>query len=133
MLISILVFSFNSAAGMASSYDITIAEAQIQNFNSNFEKNTEGDVEIQNIITMVYFAKDYNSKNDLTKDDSRYISVMLERRELTQVKETELINIMTDDSNLFVDPKDKTTHQKYRCQVEYNNEGRVQKVVCTKL
>lgn len=132
MLISILVFSFNSAAGLASSYDLTIAEAEIQKFNNNFEKNTEGDVEIQNIITMVYFAKDYNTKNLLEKNDSRYISIVLDRKELTEKKDTELINIMTSDEYLFADQNDKTIHQKYQCNIEYNDEGRVQKVVCTK-
>ena len=132
MLISILVFSFNSAAGLASSYDLTIAEAEIQKFNSNFEKNIEGDVEIQNIITMVYFAKDYNTKNLFAQNDTRYISIVLERKELTEKKDSELINIMTSDEYLFDNQKDKTKHQKYQCNIEYNDEGRVQKVVCTK-
>ena len=131
MLISILVFSFNSAAGVASKYDLTISEAQIQKFNSNFVKNIEGDVEIQNIITMAYFAKDYNTKNELTKNDSRYISIILEKDELSQKNETDLINIMKNDSYLFSN-KEKTIRQKYNCKIEYDKEGRVQKVICTK-
>ena len=131
MLISILVFSFNSAAGLASTYDLTIAQAEIQKFNNNFEKNSEGDAEIQNIITMVYFAKDYNEKNDLKKDDSRYISIKIGKDDLTLKKESELIAMMSSDEYLFSDST-KTIHQKYNCTIVYNTQGLVQSVSCTK-
>ncbi len=131
MLISILVFSFNSAAGLASTYDLTIAQAEIQKFNNNFEKNSEGDAEIQNIITMVYFAKDYNQKNELTKDDSRYISIKIGNSDLTLKKESELINMLSSDEYLFADST-KTVHQKYNCAIKYNDAGLVQSVICTK-
>ena len=80
---------------------------------------------------MAYFAKDYNTKNELTKNDSRYISIILEKDELSQKNETDLINIMKNDSYLFSN-KEKTIKKKYNCKIEYDKEGRVQKVICTK-
>lgn len=41
-LISILVFSFNSAANLAISYDTSVADSALQRFNNNFVKNDIG-------------------------------------------------------------------------------------------
>lgn len=135
MLISVLIFSFYSAANLATSYDSNIADGALQSFNSNFEKNAVGEIEIQNIITMAHFAKDYNTRNEYQKGDNSYITVVLEREELTNKTDEELINIMADNTFAKNDngTEDKTKFQKYKCEVEYNAEGRIQKVTCKKV
>ena len=135
MLISVLVFSFQSAANLATSYDTSIAEGSLQSFNSNFEKNAVGEVEIQHIITMAHFAKDYNTRNEYKKGERLYITVILERTELTDKTDEELINIMTENTFAKNDDgtEDRTEFQKYKCEVEYNDEGRIQKVTCKKV
>lgn len=84
---------------------------------------------------MAHFAKDYNIRNGYEKGSSLYISVFLERTELTNKTDKELVDIMTE--NTFArtadDKEDRTTIQKFTCDIEYNAEGRVQKVTCKKV
>ena len=84
---------------------------------------------------MAHFAKDYNTRNEYEKGSTLYISVFLERTELTDKTDQELVDIMT--ANTFArtddDKEDRTTLQKFICEIEYNNEGRVQKVTCKKV
>ena len=134
MLLSILVFSFNSASGVATSYNMTIEDTMIQNFNNDFLKNAEGDVEIQDIITMVNLAKDYNTKNDLKYGDSRYISIVLNNIELTIKTDKDIINnILTNNQYIFFDGNPKKEYQKYKCNVKYDKDGKIKAVICKKI
>ena len=131
MLVSIIVFSFNSAAGVATSYDKTLEQAVIESFNNNFEKNTENEVLIQNIVTMAYFAKDYNQKNDLKFGDTRYILVKIDNTKLTECTNQELIEILQNKEYVFKNKDNPSEgYRTYKCKIEYDNEGRVSKVTC---
>lgn len=131
MLVSIIVFSFNSAAGLATSYDKTLEQAVIESFNSNFEKNTEGEVGIQNIITMAYFAKDYNEKSMFEPNDKRRISVILAGEDLAKLNNKELIEKMQNKEYIFKNKGDpKEGYRTYKCIIKYDKEGRVNKVTC---
>lgn len=133
MLISILVYSFHSAANLATSYDTNVADGALQRFNDNFVKNSSGGtVEIQDIITMVHFAKDYNTRNGYEKGSSQYITVKLNNKELTDKTDEDLIEVMTN--NTFVKNNDNTENkerlQQYECEITYDEEGRVNEVIC---
>lgn len=84
---------------------------------------------------MTHFAKDYNTQNEYEKGSSLYISVFLDRVELTDKADEELINIMTE--NTFVKNDDGTENttefQKYKCEYAYGDDGRIQKVTCKKV
>ena len=133
LLISTLVYSFNSAANLATSYDTSIADSALQKFNSNFEKNAiGGEIKIQDIITMVHFANDYNKKNLAVKGDSLYISVKLEGKLLTadnpeKSNEDELIEYLKDEEDKYIFAKDESgktnekEFQKYICELTYEN------------
>lgn len=142
LLVSLIVISFNGAADLAKSYDSRISASSLQAFNSNFEKYTDGEVDIQSIITMTHFAKDYNSKNELKKGDSIYISVICEGETgkivaLDEKTDDELLAFMQE--NTFAKDEagneDKTIFQKYKCQkIEYNeNTGTVTKITFKKV
>lgn len=137
LLVTIIIVSFNGAADLAKSYDSRISATSLQAFNSNFEKYTDGDVDIQAIITMTHFAKDYNTKNELTKDDSIYISVVCDNKALEEKTDDELIAFMQENTFLKDDAgkEDKTTFQKYTCKsIEYNeNTGTVTKITFKKV
>lgn len=106
LLLSVLVISFNGAAELAKSYDTSIAETSLQSFNNNFEKYTLGNVDIQSIITMTHFAKDYNTKNELTKNDAIYISVKCNGKNLDEMSDKELIEFMQANS-FYIEKTDK--------------------------
>lgn len=132
LLVGIIVISFNGAADLAKTYDSKISTTSLQAFNNNFEKYLEGEVDIQEIITMTYFAKNYNTQNELDESDSIYISVECENiRNLEKKTDNQLIEFMKE--NTFVE-EDNTTFQKYICKsVEYNEEtGTITKITFKK-
>lgn len=137
LLLSVLVISFNGAADLAKSYDSSIAETSLQTFNNNFEKYTLGEVDIQSIITIAHFAKDYNTKNELTKHDAIYITVECDGKDLDEMTDTELIEFM--QANTFykddTGKEDATKYQTFICKtIEYNeNSNRVNKITFKKV
>ena len=140
LLISVLVYSFYSAANLASSYDTSIADSDIQNFNSNFEKNAiGGKIQLQDIITMAHFANDYNKKNGAKLGDTLYISVYIRSKLITakdpeKSNEAELIDdYIKKDEWLYVEGSNKQEFQKYDCKIEYDDTGRVKTVICEKV
>jgi len=58
----------------------------LQKFNNNFEKYVGMEIRLQDVITMAYFANDYNTRNELDWGDTQYISVELEGTILTTKK-----------------------------------------------
>lgn len=142
LLLSVLIVSFNGAADLAKSYDTSIATTSLQAFNHNFEKYTLGEVNIQSIITMTHFAKDYNTENELTKGDSIYISVICDGQSLELMSDKELIDYMQENS-FYIDktdadgnvvykkgPDGNLIKKNYVCKsIQYNdNTNRVTKV-----
>lgn len=128
LLLSVLVISFNGAADLAKSYDTSIATTSLQAFNNNFEKLTQGEVDIQSIITLTHFVKDYNTKNDLTKNDAIYISVVCDSKKLDEMTDTELIDFM--QANTFYTnsegKQEGAKKQTFECKsIEYNENTKM--------
>ena len=137
LLLSVLVIAFNGAADLAKSYDDSVSSTSLQAFNNNFEKYTLGPVDIQSIITMTHFAKDYNTKNNLVKGDSIYISVVCERKALEEKTDEELIQFMQENTFVLDDKgnEDRTQFQQFICKsIEYNEgTGTVTKITFEKM
>ena len=137
LLLSVLVVAFNGAADLAKSYDDSLSTTSLQAFNNNFEKYTSEPVDIQSIITMTHFAKDYNTKNGLVKGDSIYISVVCERKALEEQTDEELVQYLQDNTFVIDDQgnEDRTQFQQYMCKsVEYNEgTGTVTKITFEKI
>lgn len=132
LLVGIIVISFNGAADLAKTYDSRISSSSLQAFNNNFEKYLEGEIDVQEIITMTYFAKNYNTQNELNESDSTYISIECENiRNFEKKTDNQLIEFMKE--NTFVED-DNTTFQKYICKsVEYNEKtGTITKITFKK-
>lgn len=137
LLLSVLVVAFSGAADLAKSYDDSLSTTSLQAFNNNFEQYTLAPVNIQSIITMTHFAKDYNAKNGLVKGDSIYISVVCEREELEEKTDEELIQFMQDNTFVINDQgnEDRTQFQEFTCKsIEYNEgTGTVTKITLEKI
>ena len=147
LLLSVMVISFNGAADLAKSYDSSAQETSIQAFNNNFEKYKLDEVDIQTIITMTHFAKDYNTKNELTDKDSIYISVICDNTQLEKLTNEKLIEYM-EENTFYIQSVDKDgkkiyekdedgniINKKYECNsIEYNeNTGMVKKITFKKI
>lgn len=80
MIISVAVFTFNSAAEFAKTYDDKISQTNLQAFNSQFEIYDRDDVTIYDIITLANLAKDINEENGVTQNpkDPYYIKIIIE-------------------------------------------------------
>lgn len=138
LLVGIIVVSFNGAADLAKTYDSRISSSSLQDFNNNFEKYLDREVDIQDIITMTHFAKNYNTQNELTDGDSIYITVECENiRNLEKKTDDELIKIMQENTFVHDDSgnENRELYQKYECKsIEYNEEtGTVTKITFKKI
>lgn len=130
LLLSVMVIAFNGAADLAKSYDDSVATTSLQAFNNNFEKYTLGEIDIQSIITVTHFAKDYNTKNDLTDDDTIYIEVTCANERFDEKTDAELIQYMQD--NLFyIDSIDEQGNKTYKTDEQGNLIKK--KYVCTSI
>ena len=66
LIIGIGVVMFGSVRGLSETYDVEMETDQIQSYNSNFVKFVgREDIMAQEIVTLVNFCKDYESKNDV--------------------------------------------------------------------
>lgn len=137
LLLSVLVVAFNGAADLAKSYDDSVSTTSLQAFNDNFEKYSLAPVDIQTIITMTHFAKDYNTRNNLVKGDSIYISVVCDRKALEEKTDEELIQYMQENTFAIDDQgnEDPTQFQQFICKsIEYNEgTGTVTKITFEKV
>lgn len=138
LLLSVLVIAFSGAGDLAKSYDDSIEASSLQAFNNNFDKYTQGDVDIQSIITMTHFAKDYNTRNDLTRGDGLYISVECDGDSLVEMTDNKLIQYMQENS-FYIDSIDlkgniiykkddsgKLIKKKYTCKsIEYSESTKL--------
>lgn len=143
LILTLAVYAFVYYSDVAVTYEKSRQEQEIQKFNTQFTKylGTE-EVTIQDIVTLVHIAQDYNKEVDNGvkaangKDDK--VEIFIENNlkiyygvgvaykynvKLTEKDDKDLIeyielNTATDDTI----PKIK----KYKCSdIKYNEEGRV--------
>ena len=67
MVLSLLVYFFSRAANFSHTYQSIKDDEEIAQFNSNFEKYMKTGVSynIRDIVTVINFARNYNSKQNL--------------------------------------------------------------------
>ena len=147
MLIGILILSlaaylFITFGYQASKVGDRVKEQQIEKFNSDYNVYAESDnITIYDVITVANRAKTYNTKNELTKTDYNYITVSLLGASIN-AKYKNLESCSDDDYQTLLEAdREKITQSevdagkylvKYTCkseEFEYNEEGRIKKVV----
>lgn len=136
LLVGIIIVSFNGAADLAKTYDSKISSTSLQAFNNNFEKYLDDEISMSDIITMTHFAKNYNIQNELTEDDSIYISIECDGKQLEKKSDMDLIKYMQENTFVHDDSgnENKELYQTYKCKsVEYNkNTGTITKITFDK-
>ena len=105
IVISIFVYVFHSTADFASSYETTVSVANVNKFNNRFEKYTgRQDITLYEIISLVNFAKDFNTRNDLSVENG--INVQIDNTSYINFSDKKLIEIMSKS-----DPKITYTYE----------------------
>ncbi|MBQ6992473.1 MAG: hypothetical protein IJN50_06180 [Clostridia bacterium] len=139
LILTLAVYAFVYYSDVAVTYEKSRQEQEIQKFNSQFTKylGTE-EVTIQDIITLVHIAQDYNAKVDegIKKANGKTNKVEINvgnvpSGDLTIKNDNELIEYVKDNTS-ETDPTDpsKIVIKKYKCtDAKYNDENRVYKVI----
>lgn len=137
LILTLAVYAFVYYSDVAVTYEKSRQEQEIQKFNSQFTKylGTE-DVTVQDIVTLVHIAQDYNKEvdNDIEKANGKTYKVEImvgASIKLTEKNDSELIEYVKDNTSK-TDPSDpsKFIVKKYKCtDAKYNDENRVYKVI----
>ena len=66
LILSMAVILFNGYGSLGKTYEEALSESEVKSFNQNFIK-FEGrtDITIQEIVSLVNFAKDYKERTDI--------------------------------------------------------------------
>lgn len=117
MVLSLLVYFFSRAANFSHTYQSIKDDEEIAQFNSNFEKYMKTGVSynIRDIVTVINFARNYNSKQNLPAD---YIKVCINSIDYANIDDTsktdeEIIKLLSDYSEETKNENGKITHTVY--------------------
>lgn len=101
LILTIMVYVFNHFGNYNQEVMEEMREKDIQAFNNNFYKfeSTTGDiikVTMHDIVGLVKFAKEYNTKNGVSYGDAIYISVCINGTRIEEETEEQLMNRLSD-------------------------------------
>lgn len=116
IVISIGVYLFANYSNLNSSYEENLSTAEVQKFNVNFTKfKDRNDISIQEIITLVNFAKHYKEQTEIKVTIS-----IPSKPDLIQYFES------TYSGNVSIDLIKENLGEKFTCtNITYGNDGRV--------
>lgn len=122
LVISIGVYLFANYADMGSSYEQNFSTAETQKFNVNFTKfKDRNDITIQEIVTLVNFAKQYKEKTEINVTIS-----IPSKPDLITYLETNPSGSISRDEKIIEDLIKENSDKKFTCtNIEYGNDGRV--------
>ena len=143
LILTLAVYLFFTFGTQASKVGDRIKEQQIENFNSDFTSYVDkGDITIYDVITVANRAKEYNEKNGLIESDVNYyitVSLVPSHQHLESEDRGKYKDLLIADRDLIVSTGG-VDHEvkyltKYKCsgeKIEYNDEGRIKKIVFEK-
>lgn len=118
IIMSIGVYLFASYSENTSSYDQQMQATEIKKFNVNFTKfEGRDDITIQEIITLINFAKQYEKENE-TDIKICVSGISNDIIELMNIKTT--IDLIQDNSNKIFKCENKDNQD-----IKYDNEGKI--------
>ncbi|MBE5819693.1 MAG: hypothetical protein E7310_02575 [Clostridiales bacterium] len=146
LILTLVIYAFVYYRDVAVTYEKSQISQETEKINSQFTKYLGQDVTIQEIVTLVHLAQDYNAKVDdgvesangkknkveIIIDNIRvpslYGGLLYNNVKLTGKTDNELIKYI--ELNTSIDSiASGVTLRKFECfNIEYNEEGKVYKV-----
>lgn len=138
MVLSLLVYFFNRAVNFSHTYQSIKDKEEIAQFNSNFTKymKTDVDYNIRDVVTVINFARNYNSKQNSTDD---YIKVCIgdeinDYADITKKEDKDIIDLLAEKSRETKNADGTTTTRilyKVNGQPNYFPAGMISKIKYT--
>ena len=125
LVLSIGVYLFVSYRDIGVSYEENFSMIETQKFNVNFTKfKDRTDITIQEIVTLVNFAKQYKEKTETN------ITIFIPLKpELITYLETNSTGSVSRDEKIIEDLIKENSDKKFTCtNIEYDNNGRVKSI-----
>lgn len=130
LILTLAVYAFVFYSDIAITYEKTQIEQEIQKFNSQFTKYIgQDDIRIQEIVTLVHIAQDYNrsidAQSDKKYDDEKIdVEIKFQHYGLTEKEDYELIEFIKDNSD-----DGSGNLKRFKCEaVKYNDEGKIYEI-----
>lgn len=144
LLISTMVYMFNSTSSFVKVYETEIEGQSLQAFNSQFEIYNRGKITAQDIISLANMASDNNTKYTVENlpDNEPYIQIICDGKKIEKYSNSEKYQFMEDYSfildqngNIQFDSDGNEIIQYYECKkIEYyDNSGRIKKMEFRKM
>ena len=137
MVLSLLVYFFSRAVNFSHTYQSIKDDEEIAQFNSNFEKYMKTGViyNIRDIVTVINFARNYNSKQNLPADYIKvWIDETIDYANIGTIGDQEIIKLLVENSEEIENADGTITRILYKVngQPNYFPAGMISEIKYTK-